>query len=130
MRMPRLEYPQKQEWGLFLLENLLHNAASMRRREHQRHSQVLQAETAEAMAPKHPSFWTLLGFMDVEILKIAKKVYQGEYVTAPSMLPQWQQEECIKELHLELARHMARAGLQSRPRSPRSSSQSRGHSHR
>ena len=26
---------QKQEWGLFLLENMLHNAAAMQRKEHQ-----------------------------------------------------------------------------------------------
>ena len=49
----------------------------------------------------------------------------GEYVTAPSVLPWWQQEECIKELCLELAQHMARACLQSRPGSARPTSQRR-----
>ena len=43
--------------------------------------------------------------------------------------PLWQQEECIKELHLELAWCMARTGLQSGPRSARPTSQSRGCSH-
>ena len=52
-----------------------------------------------------------------------------ECVTAPSVLPQWWQEECIKELCLELDWHMARAGLQSRSRSARPTSWSRGCSH-
>ena len=117
------------EWGLFLLEYLLHNTASMRRKECWRCFQAPQVETAEVMVPKHPSLWTLLGFTDGEILKVTEKVYLGEYVTVPSVLPcQWQ-EECIKELCLELAQHMARAGLQSGPRPARPTSQSRGHSH-
>ena len=80
------------------------------------------------MAPEHPSVQTLLGSMDVEILKITKRVYKGEHVTTPSVLPQWQQEECIKELCLELAWCMARAGFQSGPRPARPTSQSRRHS--
>ena len=111
------------EWGLFLLEHLLHNAASMRRKEHQRCSQDLQAEPTKVTAPEHPSVRTLLGSTNADILKVTEKVYQGECVTAPIVLPQLQQEECIKELCLELAQHTARAGLQNgsgstRPTSP------------
>ena len=100
----------KQEWDLFLLEHLLNNAASMRRKECQRCSQTLQAEMAEVMAPEHPSVWTLLGSMDAEILKIAKQVYQGECAVGnQAVLPHQWHEECIRKLHQELAPCMARA---------------------
>ena len=62
----------RQEWGLFLLESLLHSAASMRRKEHQRCPQALQVKMAKAMTPQHPSICTLLGSTDTEIRKIAK----------------------------------------------------------
>ena len=96
----RWEHPQwstthKQEWGLFLLDHLLHNTAFMRRKEHQRCSWAPQAEMAEATAPEHPSVWTLLGSIDTEILKIAEQVCRGECVVAPSMLPHWRQVEYI-----------------------------------
>ena len=120
---------QYQEWGLFLLEGLLHNTVSIRGKEHQRHPQAPQAKMAEVTAPEHPTIRTLLGSTDAEISRVDEKVYWGEYVIAPSVLPFQQQEECIRELHLELAQHMARAGLQSRPRSARPTSQSRGCSH-
>ena len=81
------ELRREQEWGLFLLEHLLHNAASMSRKECQRHSQALQAETAKVTSPEHPSVRTLLGSTDAKILKITKHVYQGECVVAPNMLP-------------------------------------------
>ena len=116
---------QHQEWGLFLLEHLLHDAASMKRKEYQRCSQALQAE----MLKWHPSVRTLLGFTDAEILKVTKQVYQEGYVMAPSVLPCWWQEECIKELHLELAWCMARAGLQSAPEPAMPTLWSRGCSH-
>ena len=121
---------QKQEWGLFLWEHLLHNAASMRRKKCQWCSWKLQAEMAKVMAPEYPSFWTLLGSMDVDILKITEKDSWGNYVTAPSVPLWWQQEECIKELCQELAQCTARAGLQSRPRSARPTSLIMGCSHR
>ena len=78
----RWEHPgwitaQKQEWGLFMLEHLLHNVASMRRKEHQRCSQALQVEMAKAMVTKHPSIQTFVESPDSEILKITEKVYQG-----------------------------------------------------
>ena len=39
------------------------------------------------MAPEHPSVRTPVGSTDVEILKVTKKVYWGQYVTPPSVLP-------------------------------------------
>ena len=45
---------QKQEWGLFFLQYMLYNAATMQRTEHQRHYQGSQSEATD-MAPKHPS---------------------------------------------------------------------------
>ena len=104
-----------QEWGLFLLEHLLHNTASMRRKEHQRCCKAPWAETAKVMAPEHPSIWTLLGSTDVEILKIAEQIYWEECVVALSVLHHLWQEECIKELCKDLAQCMARAGLQGGP---------------
>ena len=59
---------QKQEWGLFMLECLLHNMAAMQKREHQRHSLRSEPEMAE-WAPEHPSMQTLLGSPD-ELLKV------------------------------------------------------------
>ena len=122
-----------QEWGLFLLEHLLHIAAAMRWKEHeilsQRCSQAKWPEMAEVTAPEHPSIRTLLGFEDATIMKVTKQVYLGEYVLAPSMLPcQWQ-EECIIELCIELAWCMARAGLWSEPGPARPTLWSRRCSH-
>ena len=75
---------------------------------------------AKAMAMEDPSSRTLKGSTDVEIFRITEQVYQGEYVMASSVLPHQWQEECIKELHRELACCMARAGLQSEPGPARS----------
>ena len=56
----------------------------------------------------------------------------GEHVVASSVLPHRQQDECMRELHQELSRCMARAGLQSEIRSARPSLRSQrcscGHS--
>ena len=82
----------------------------------------------EVMAPA-TLCQTILGSTDAEILKITEQVYQGECVVAPSVLPCWWQEECIKELYQELAQHMARAGLQSWPRPARPTSPGRRCSH-
>ena len=77
----------KQEWGLFLLECLLHNAASMRRKGCQMHAQALQVDTAELTALEHHSIWTFLGSTDMEILKVTEQVYWGECTVVPSVLP-------------------------------------------
>ena len=73
-------------------------------------------ELAES-APEHPSVWTLLGSPDAEILKVAEQVYWGEDMVAPSVFPHQQQNGCMRKLHQELARCMARAGLQNKTRS-------------
>ena len=65
----------KQEWGLFLLEYLLHNVASMKKKACKRHSQRLQADVGKEMAPEHPSVWTLIGSTDDSILQVAELVY-------------------------------------------------------
>ena len=78
---------QHQEWGLFLLENLLHNAATMRWKEHERlsqsHSQAKWPEMAKVMAPEHPSVGTLLGSNNAAILKVAEQVDQGGVCAPP-----------------------------------------------
>ena len=53
----------------------------------------------------------------------------GECVVAPSILPCRQQDECMRELHQELTKHMARASLQSKTRLARPSLRSWRHSH-
>ena len=58
----------------------------MQRKEHQRHSQRLEAETAK-LAPEHPSMQSLLGSPDAEILKVVEQVYRGEHAVATSVLP-------------------------------------------
>ena len=67
----------KQEWGLFLLEHLLYNVASMKKKECWRHSQRLQAETAKETAPEHSSMQSLIGATDEAILQVAEHVFQG-----------------------------------------------------
>ena len=95
----------------------------------QRCSQAKWPKMAKVMAPEHPSIRTLLGSNDATILKVAKQVYQVEYVLAPRVLScQWQ-EECIAELCIELAQHMTKAGLWSEKGPARPSSWSRRCSH-
>ena len=76
----------------FILEHLLHNVAAMwqkvRERTTQRHPRVQLIEMAKVMATAHPSVRTLMGATDGEILDWVEKVYQREYVLAPSVLPQ------------------------------------------
>ena len=82
-----------QEWGLFLLEHLLHNVAAMQMKEWERttrrqpHAQ--QSEMAKEIAPAHPSIRTLPGSTNMEILDFTEQVYWGEYVLVPSELPHW-----------------------------------------
>ena len=74
---------------------------------------ITSRERAKAMTPKHPSICTLLGSTDVEMLKIAEQAYWGECIVVPSVLPHQWHEECMRELHQELTKCMARAGLQN-----------------
>ena len=67
--------------------------------------------THQGDSPEHPSMRTLLWSQDAETLKVAEWVYWGECAVAPSILPCRQQDECMRELHQELARCMARADL-------------------
>ena len=50
------------------------------------------------------------------------EAYRQEHAVAPSVLPCRLQDKCMMELCQELARYMARAGLQSKTRSARPSS--------
>ena len=92
----RREHPggntaQCQEWGLFLLECLLHNAAAMRWKEHKRlswkHSQAKWPEMSKVTAPEHPSIRTPLGSNNVTILKVTKQVYWGSMCWSPVCSP-------------------------------------------
>ena len=58
------------------------------------------------------------GFRD---LKGCRTSLQGEHIVAAGMLPCRQQDEWMRELHQELTRYMARAGLQSKTRPARPS---------
>ena len=122
-----------QEWGLFLLECLLHNSATMwqkeRERTTQRYPKAQPSELAKEMAYAHPSVRMLLGSTDREILDLAEQVYQGEYGLAPSELPCLQWEECMMELRQELSQHMTRVGLREglAPARPTSHSQRCSH---
>ena len=73
---------------------------------------LLSTESCQGDSPEHPSMQTLLGFPDLEILKVAEQVYRGESVLLPNILPHRQQDECMRELHQELTKHMASPGLQ------------------
>ena len=117
----------KQEWGLFCLEHKFHNAASMQRNECLRYSRALQP--AEVMAPEHLSMRTLLGSPDAEILKVAEQVYRAECAVVPSILPHRQQDDCMRELHQELTKCMARDGLQGESGLARSTASGRRCSH-
>ena len=116
-----------QEWGLFLLACLLHTVAYMRWWEWQqiawRHSH--QPNPAERTAPGYPSMRTLLGSTDADLLTMVEQVYWGQYEAALSMLPYWNQEDFLAELHEELGQCIMRAGLQDGMESARSPSRDR-----
>ena len=80
------------------MEHLLHNVASMKKKECQRHPQRSQAEAAKETAPEHPSMQTLIGSTDEAILQVAEQVYQGEQTLDPSMLSYQQHDNCMMEL--------------------------------
>ena len=75
MENPGWTTAHRQEWGLFLLECLFHNVASMKKKECQRCSQRQQAEEAKEAAPEHPSMRTLIGATDDTIHQVAEQVY-------------------------------------------------------
>ena len=101
----------RQEWSLFLLEQMFHNAADMQHKEHQRYSQGFPLEPPET-ALEHPSIWTLIGSSNSDLLWVAEQIYKGEFVVVPSMFTHAQQD-FMKELQRELSICMTRAGLWS-----------------
>ena len=129
----RREHPawttaHRQEWVLFILEHLLHNAASMKKKEHWRHSWRSQAEETKEVAPECPLIKTLKGATDDTIIQLVKQVYWGEWTLVPSVLFCNQHNDCMIELQQDLSWHMASTGLQGTPSLTRSS-RSRIHSH-
>ena len=105
---------------------MLHNTASMWRKEHQRHSQALQA--TKVLAPEHPSMRTLLGSPDAEILKVAEQPTDVSLQWHPAYSLR-QQNECMRVLPQELTTHMARVGLQGESGLARSTERGRRCSH-
>ena len=87
-----------QEWGLFLLECLLHNTTAMQKKEHLMCSLRSQAEETEEMAPEHPSMSTPIGATDDAIIPVAEEVYRGEWTLGPSVLSQHHHDDCMREL--------------------------------
>ena len=65
----------KQEWGLFLLENMLQNAASMKKEVCERCSHRSQSEKSKEEAPEHPLVRTFIGTTDEAIIQVAEQVY-------------------------------------------------------
>ena len=113
----RREHPgwttsHRQEWGLFLLQHLLHYAASMKKKECWGCSQRSQDEETEEVAPEHPSMRALLDATDDDIIQVVEQVYQGEWTLAPNVLSHHQHKDCMRKLWWGLNRCMARAGLQ------------------
>ena len=77
-----------------------------------------------------PHVWTLLGSTDVEILKDCWAGLPGGVHNGTQCAPHQWDEECISELCQELAKCMARAGLQNEPGLARPTARSRRCSHR
>ena len=79
---------QKQEWGLFQLECLLHNVATMHKREHQRYSQGPKSEMTK-LAPEHPPVWTLLAPLMQKFWR-----WQNRFTRENSQLPPVYSPKC------------------------------------
>ena len=113
-RSPGWSTAHQHEWGLFLLECLLHNTAAMwqkeRERTTQRHPQAQPIEMAEVMVPAHSSVRTPLGSTDWEVLDIVEHVYQWS-MWWPQVNSPWWQEEYMMELWQQLSWSMARVHL-------------------
>ena len=102
----------RQEWNLFLLEWIFHNAAAMWHKEHQKCSHGLPLEPTET-ALEHPSLQTLVESWDSDLLWVTEQIHKGKYVVTPSMFTCAQQEDLMKELQKELSRCLTQAGLQA-----------------
>ena len=97
-RTTGLNYHPRQEWGLFLLEHLLHYTDSMRKKEHWRHSWWPQTEGTKEAAPKHPFVRALLGTTHEAIIQVAEQICWGQWTLAPCILSHHQQDKCMREL--------------------------------
>ena len=69
----------RQEWNLFLLEQMFHNATAMWHKKHQRcsHRLPLEPEPSEVDV-KLPDMWALVGAKDTNLLQVAEWIYKSE----------------------------------------------------
>ena len=102
-----------QEWNLFLLERMFHNAATMWHRELQRHPCGIPLEPSETTL-EHPSVQTLVGSRDANLLQVVEQTYKGEYMVMPSIFTHAQCDNLMKELQRELPEWLTWAGLQGK----------------
>ena len=101
----------RQEWNLFLLERMFHNATAMWHKELHRHPCRIPLELSET-ALEHPSVQTLVGSGDVDLLQVAEQMYKGEYMVVPSVFTHAQCDNLMKELWRKLSVCLTQAGLQ------------------
>ena len=101
----------RQEWNLFLLERMFHNATTMWHKELQRHPCRFPLEPSETTW-EHPSMWTLIGSKDANLLQVTEQIYKDGYVVAPSIFSCSQCDNLMKELWRELSEHLTWGGLQ------------------
>ena len=102
----------RQEWNLFLLEWMFHNATTMWPKVHQRCYHRFPLWEPSVTAIEHPSMQTLVGSRNADFLQVAEQIYKGEYMVAPSMFSHTQQEDLMKDLCRELSGHLTQTGLQ------------------
>ena len=111
--LAKIRKEHKQEWSMFFLEWMFHNAVTMQCTECIGCSRGLLLEVEET-APGHPSVQALVGSQDSDILRVIEQIYRGEYSVTPCVLINAEQEELMRELWWELSGQMTRAGLQSK----------------
>ena len=127
-RTPRLEYHLQTRVGSLSAGAPAPRCCLHEEKKCQGHSQAPHVEMAKVMAPSTPHLdpFRVHGCINTEDFQAD---LLGECVVAPSVLPHWWHEECIKELHEELAKCMARACLQNEPRPARPTARSGRCSH-
>ena len=103
----------KQEWNLFLLEWMFHNATAMWCKECQRHPCRISLEPPDT-ALEHPGVQFLVESRDANLLQLAEWIYKGKYVVVPSMFTCTQCNDLMKELCRDLSRHLTQTGLQGK----------------
>ena len=90
---------------------MFHNSTTRRCKKLQRCPCGIPLEPSET-ALEHPSVWTLVGSEDSDLLQIAKQIYKGEYIVAPSIFSCSQCDDLLKKLQKKLSKHLTQAGLQ------------------